>query len=292
MAVYDESANKQWIAFHTSPDLKKWTFQSHIDGYFECPDIFELPVDGDQGESKWVLYAANGEYALGEFDGKTFKPDGPKQRLWYGNFYAAQSFSNTPDGRRIQIGWGQGIEFPDQPFNQQMTIPVELKLKKFDDGLKMTAMPVQELAVRNGVVFRDQEILETQVIPFDRNRLPIERSMPIGVSLSCADPGTGSLRLEVLGEPVLINFEKKTIKVCDAPPAPWSPIAKGEPKIFSARFVVDRGSVEAFVGDGRTAISARAKPEADAPIAVLTREGDPLHVEVQAGEIPAQAESH
>ena len=45
MAVYDETDGKQWIAFHTSPDLKKWTFQSRIEGFYECPDLFELPVE-------------------------------------------------------------------------------------------------------------------------------------------------------------------------------------------------------------------------------------------------------
>ena len=124
MAVYDEFEGKQWIAFYSSPDLKEWTFESRIEGFFECPDLFELPVLGKPGESRWVLYAADGAYVLGQFDGKTFTPDSKqKQRVWYGNFYAAQTFSDTPDGRRIQIGWGNGIAFPGMPFNQQMTIP-------------------------------------------------------------------------------------------------------------------------------------------------------------------------
>ena len=46
MAVYDETGGRQGIAFYTSPDLKHWTFQSKIEGFFECPDLFELPVDG------------------------------------------------------------------------------------------------------------------------------------------------------------------------------------------------------------------------------------------------------
>ena len=145
MAVYDEFEGKQWIAFHSSPDLKKWTFESRIDGFFECPDLFELPVSGKPGESRWVLYAADGAYVLGQFDGKKFTPDSTqKQRVWYGNFYAAQTFSDTPDGRRIQIGWGSGIAFPGMPFNQQMTIPCELTLHSTGEGLRMFARPVAE----------------------------------------------------------------------------------------------------------------------------------------------------
>ncbi len=76
MAVYDEAEGRQSIAFHTSPDLKTWTFASRIDGFFECPDLFELPVDGEPDRKLWVLYAADGQYMLGQFDGKAFHPDG------------------------------------------------------------------------------------------------------------------------------------------------------------------------------------------------------------------------
>ena len=56
------------IAFHTSPDLKTWTFTSRIDGFFECPDLFELPVNEKPENKKWVLYAADGKYLTGDFD--------------------------------------------------------------------------------------------------------------------------------------------------------------------------------------------------------------------------------
>jgi sucrose-6-phosphate hydrolase SacC (GH32 family) len=31
---------------YTSPDLKNWTFQTGVPGFFECPELFELPVEG------------------------------------------------------------------------------------------------------------------------------------------------------------------------------------------------------------------------------------------------------
>ena len=126
--------------------MKGWKYQSRIEGFFECPDLFELPVEGGDGAKKWVLYSGDARYLLGDFDGKTFTPDAPdKQQLWYGNFYAAQTYSNAPDGRRIQIGWGNGITFPDMPFNQQMAFPCRLTLRKTADGVRMFAEPVQEI---------------------------------------------------------------------------------------------------------------------------------------------------
>src|SRR5207248_6589929 len=113
-------------------------------------DLFELPLDGDAKNSKWVLYAADGQYILGQFDGKAFHKDSGKHQLWWGNFYAAQTYSNAPDGRRVQVGWGQGITFPGMPFNQQMTFPCELTLRKAGDGVRMFARPVKEIATLHG----------------------------------------------------------------------------------------------------------------------------------------------
>ncbi|MCF7709125.1 MAG: glycoside hydrolase family 32 protein [Verrucomicrobia bacterium] len=145
MAVYDEREGSRAIAFYTSPNLKDWEFQSRLEGYFECPEIFELPVDGDKANTRWVVYGADAKYAIGRFNGKTFIPEheGKYQAHW-GDYYASQTFSGTPDGRRIQIGWGR-INMEGMPFNQMMTFPCRLTLRSTDDGIRMFAEPVEEL---------------------------------------------------------------------------------------------------------------------------------------------------
>ena len=75
MALYDEEEGKRAIAFYTSRDLKAWEFASLIEGFFECPEIFELPVEGTAGQRRWVLYAADGDYLIGTFDGRVFTPE-------------------------------------------------------------------------------------------------------------------------------------------------------------------------------------------------------------------------
>ncbi len=136
MALYDEADNKRTIAFYTSQDLKKWEFASLIDGFFECPEIFELPVEGEDGQRRWVLYAADGDYLIGSFDGRVFTPESGKHRFSHGNcFYASQTYNNVPpeDGRRVQIAWGR-VEMPGMPFNQMMLFPVELTLRRAGRG--------------------------------------------------------------------------------------------------------------------------------------------------------------
>jgi len=147
MAVYNHKREYgKNIAFFTSVDLKKWTEQSHLPGYSECPELFELPVVGDKETPRWVVFGANAEYAIGQFDGRTFTPEHKgKHRVHYQKCFAAQTFSNTPDGRCIQIGWAR-VHLPGMPFSQTFTFPIRLTLRQTPDGIRMFAKPVKEIA--------------------------------------------------------------------------------------------------------------------------------------------------
>lgn len=139
------SGEDHTIHFLTSPNLKDWTLRSLTRGLFECPDLFELPVDGDAKNRKWVLTAASGEYFLGAFDGQTFRPETPKLPGPAGkSFYAAQTFSDVPDGRRIEIGWGRAPS-PGMAFNQLLTFPCTLTLRQTPAGPRLARTPVKEL---------------------------------------------------------------------------------------------------------------------------------------------------
>lgn len=244
MALYTEADGKQWIAFYTSPDLKQWEFASRIAGFYECPDLFELPVLGSQDEqakSRWVLYGADGKYLLGDFDGRTFTPSGPKQQLWYGNFYAAQTYSDAPDNRRVQIGWARGVEFRNMPFNQQMTIPVELQLRQQGDRIRMTATPVAELeklAVTGSksALRGDGELLS------DTAR--------IALTITPAAT-TGKVSVVVRGLPVECDFAAKTIRCKNV----VAPLELNKQQQVQLDMLLDRGSLEIFVNEGLAAIS-------------------------------------
>jgi sucrose-6-phosphate hydrolase SacC (GH32 family) len=73
------------IKFFSSENLKEWTFLSEfgpwgaVGGVWECADFFPLAVDGDPTKMKWVLAISvqplNGQYFIGDFDGKKFTLD-------------------------------------------------------------------------------------------------------------------------------------------------------------------------------------------------------------------------
>ncbi|MDP6523228.1 MAG: glycoside hydrolase family 32 protein [Kiritimatiellia bacterium] len=149
IAVFDEKGGRN-VAFYTSTDLKEWTEQSHLMGYYECAELYTLAVDGDAGHTHWVVFAADARYAIGDFDGKTFTPEHEgKHRLHHGPYYASQLFSDAPDGRRIQIGWAR-LGMGDACFNQTFTFPTELTLRTTPDGVRMCGEPVKEIEKIHG----------------------------------------------------------------------------------------------------------------------------------------------
>jgi sucrose-6-phosphate hydrolase SacC (GH32 family) len=142
---------KDGMSFYNSTDLKSWTWQSHFKGLHECPDFFELPVDGDTSHRKWILHGGSSSYFIGSFDGSTFTPESLELRYAEGKnangddvLYAAQSFADMPDGRRVQMAWGRITEL-GMPFNQMMLFPTEFRLATTRDGLRLLAAPIREI---------------------------------------------------------------------------------------------------------------------------------------------------
>lgn len=244
MAVYDEPDKEaKAIAFYTSPNLKAWTLASKLPGYFECPEIFELPVDGDFKNTRWVVFAADAKYALGKFDGCTFTPahEG-KHQVHYGAYYASQTFSNAPQGRRIQIGWAR-IEMPGMPFNQTFTFPHELSLRTTAEGIRLFAEPIREVAVLHGKKHQSTGQRLTPEKPVDvavagqlldiRATFAIEKAREVG--------------LDIGGN--LVRYDVATAKLNDADLKPES----GRVEI---QVLVDRPMIEICGNAGRIVITS------------------------------------
>lgn len=284
MALYDEGKedgkDRRSIDFYTSPDLKHWTRQGRIDGFFECPDLFELPVEGKAGQSKWVLLAADGNYALGQFDGRRFIPDPPsalalrdqptpKLRGNYGNcFYAAQTWSDTPDGRRVQIGWGQ-VKLPGMPFNQMMLAPCELSLRATPDGVRMAYKPVRELEKLRGPAarLRNQEVREGE------NPLSRLEGDLWDLELELRPGAARQVGLTVRGIPITYDPASGQLS-CAGREAPVR-LTDGRLKL---RVLVDRASLEIFAEDGLVYMPLAVLPkEEDRSLALFTR-GAPARI--------------
>lgn len=163
----------QTVCLYHSPDLIHWTFASEFgegigshDGVWECPDLFQLTVDGKASDMKWVMLVSIGadpafaegsrtQYFTGDFDGSTFTPDEASRNIrWldYGrDNYAGVSWSDIPeeDGRRLFIGWMSNWMYagqtPTEGFRGAMTIPRELYLEARDGEATLIQKPAKEL---------------------------------------------------------------------------------------------------------------------------------------------------
>mgnify|MGYP001157632745 FL=1 len=158
--VFWHEPTKQWIMvvaggkvrIYSSPNLREWVLRSENEIWTECPDLFELAVDGDPRTTKWVLSLGGRKYYIGTFDGERFIPEiGPLPMNYGPDAYAAQTFNDEPRGRRIMISWMNNWEYANSlssvtdPWNGTMTLPCELSLKTFPEGTRLVQRPVPEL---------------------------------------------------------------------------------------------------------------------------------------------------
>ena len=160
------------LAFWESKNLRQWTRTGAFTdpdrvAVFECPEFFELPIVGKPGQSRWILLAAQNRYFLGQFDGKTFRRESGPLGTTHGAFYAAQTFSDVPDGRRIQMGWVRTDtfrqQFPAQVTNQSFTLPHEMTLRETGEGLRVFFSPVNETEkLREGVITQGRDLTVAQ----------------------------------------------------------------------------------------------------------------------------------
>ncbi len=231
------------MGFYTSKDLKSWETQSELKCFHECPELFELPVDGDEAQKKWVLYGAPGDYYIGGFDGTEFKPETEALPFNHGDcFYASQCFNNVPeeDGRRIQIAWGR-VGHRSMPFNQMMDFPVELTLRTTDAGVRMFAEPVKEI-----------EKLHGKAHAWTDAKLEPGANLLEGIEGDCFD-----IRAEIeLGEAREVGFVIRGVPVtydakrerlaCEKKKVDVNPV-DGKLRL---QLLVDRMSIEIFANDG------------------------------------------
>jgi sucrose-6-phosphate hydrolase SacC (GH32 family) len=275
---------KHTVHFFTSPNLRDWTLASIAEGLagtpflYECPDFFELAVDGDAARKKYVLLGADSAYAIGSFDGNKFLPDVTRLPGHRGKgFYAAQSFSDVPDGRRIFIGWWQ-TETKGMPFNQSMTVPLELKLTQTDDGPRMTFSPVKELESLRGKTLA----LESMTLkPGDKNPLD-EFQVELLEIRTEIDPGDANEIVFNIRDSMIIYDAKMQELTVNGQRAP-APLRDGKLRLT---IYCDRTGLEVFASDGLCYMPMpfNCKPE-NRQIFLETRGGSANVLTLQAYEL-------
>jgi fructan beta-fructosidase len=274
-------------SIYTSPDLKKWTYQSGVSGFYECPEMFQLPVENEPGDSKWVMYDANGRYIVGDFDGKKFTIEQHFTRYENGGgyFYASQTFNNSPDNRRIQIGWGRNITHPGMPFNQPELFPCELKLKKTVGGYRLCPTPIKEISS----LFGHTETITNQTVKTgEKAGVQVNPEKPLHI-VAEIERGDAPVTLNIMG--YVLNFDNEWTFSTTPPTTGQAPVIPAGPfpaptvatpvtyvpgtDVIKIEAIVDKNLLEFYVNDGElyyvTAFNGEKQPVVEAIIAASTQ---------------------
>ncbi len=227
----------------TSKDLLHWTDEKNpIPDCFECPDFFELPLDGDPAQKKWVLIQGNGKYSLGSFDGKRFTDETARRPCDVGpNFYATQSWHNVKD-RRVQAAWMRADSFPDMPFNQQISFPCELTLRTTSAGPRIFREPVKELELLHG-----------------KPRTFAPRTLENGGTLTLATKGD----LYRLRAEVEIHEDARLVLILRGTTIAIEPKTPDANPVRSFDVLLDRASIETFLNHGELSRTQTVLPTAE-----------------------------
>lgn len=308
------SADKE-MRFYSSTDLKEWSYLSGFgEGYgvqpsqFECPDFFELAVDGNPQQKKWVLIVninpggifggSATQYFVGDFDGTTFtcdtKPEVVKWLDWGKDHYATVCFSNTAD-RVIAVPWMSNWQYantvPTKQFRSANALPRELTLYKEKNDIYVAANPVKEVEklraesiAINNFDFEEGCHIDT-ILPNN------EGAYELNLALQSATADTYGFKLRnEAGEYVDIYIDAKAGKVymdrthsgqTDFSPkefavATWGEISKNTAHTFQV--FVDKCSIELFVDGGKVAMTNLVFPETPYNLIEFHAEGGKANV--------------
>ena len=296
--VFRHEATGRWIMIlaagqemriYSSANLKDWTYESSFGkeygshaGVWECPDLFELPVEGTS-EKKWVLVCninpggpfggSATQYFTGTFDGHKFTCDTkPEVTKWmdYGkDHYATVSFDNAPDGRRVMIAWMSNWQYANQvptvQFRSANAIARDVYLFR-DKGVDYVgSRPVAEMTALRGdaVVSKKATLGELSVKKMFKTP---SGAYEIDLAMAPQDGATVKLMLSnQKGEYVTVvydgnmgtlSFDRRQggdNKFSELFPAVTTAPVHG--KLTSLRVFVDKSSVEVFGNDGRAVMT-------------------------------------
>ena len=285
----------QEMQIFSSSNLKDWAFESSFGegqgahgGVWECPDLFELPVDGTN-EKKWVLLCnlnpggpfggSATQYFVGTFNGKEFVNESPSQTKWMDwgkDHYATVTWSDAPDNRRIAIAWMSNWQYandvPTSQYRSPNSVPRDLSLFTVDGETYLQSAPSPELlALRDVSKKRSFKVNGTrtikEMIPGNGGAYEIE----LTIENQHADV-IGFRLYNDKGEEVDMQYDMKEKKFSmdrrksgdvgfneNFPMLTWTAIESGKDEL-KLRLFVDKSSVEAFGDGGRFVMTNQVFP--------------------------------
>ena len=250
-------------SIYTSDNLRDWTYQSHVNGFWECPDLFPLAVDGNPNDVRWVMLGASNTYMIGSFDGKVFTPESGKHRFSTGAIYAAQTFNNVPEGRRIQIGWAN-IDHRGMPFRGQMLLPTELSLRTTKEGVRLVSKPIKEVETLLSPLYNSESALKEQDVNKALHAYLKQDGLHLRATLNLTYATSAGLKFD--GQ-TLIDYDLNRNTLNGQFYSPQDPTSLS----LTMDIYIDRTSIEVFIDDGLYSFSMDRKRTISTPQRPVTK---------------------
>ncbi len=265
--------NDHKVRLYASSDLKHWNAVSEFGpagatgGQWECPELFELPVEGQAGETRWVMkvglnpgarLGGSGEqYFVGRFDGSRFTNENPSSlTLWtdYGkDCYCALTFNGLPHGQKpVMIGWMDNWQYaaklPTSPWRGQMTFPRELSLRKTFEGIRLYQQPVEQIEQLAGSS-DDSRPTHSFMLAFSLNT---DQGKVVGLKLLSNAANYTSVGYDPAKKVLFVDRTHSGLTSFspDFSARIEAPLTTGE-KRLEIKVLVDRCSIEVFADGGR-----------------------------------------
>ncbi len=278
--------------FYRSSDLKEWTYISEFGrevgghgGVWECPDLFQLQVQGSE-EKKWVLLisinpnAPNGgsgtQYFIGEFDGTNFTSEQRDARWldWGRDNYAGVTYNDVPDGERIFIGWMSNWDYardtPTKEWRSAMTLPRRLNLQKIGNTYELLNYPLNNFdkiiqpEFKNNLVVGGQKTHHFTFDHFNESEIRFRTAFRNFKMYFSNDSGdTLLLSMDQNKKEFILNRRlsgKVDFHEKFAPKVQRMPIDNLPEEPFEMRILMDWSSIEVFVNKGQYAMTAQIFP--------------------------------
>ncbi len=193
------------------------------------------------------------------------------------DFYAAVTWNDVPDGRRIAIGWmnnwNYGGAIPTDPWRSAMSVPRELALQTIDGQAQLVQRPVREIrSLRGGRSFTQHH----RTIPQGSTTLPARgKTLEIKAHLRLDAAKRAGLKVRTgNGEETVIGYDAEAGELYvdrtrsgrvdfsrDFPGVQRAPLAARHGNV-RLHILVDWSSVEVFADRGQTVITDQIFPAA------------------------------
>ncbi len=270
------------VLLYRSEDGIHWSLVGTVDAshsqygqMWECPDFF--PLDGKQvlfvspqemSPIGLEFHAGNGTVCLiGSYDAENNRFTRESvQAIDYGiDFYAPQTLE-TPDGRRIMIGWLQNWNTlscrpRDCRWFGQMSIPRELSIR---DG-RLCQLPVRELeqyrcnrvSYQNVLVCSETNLhqVEGRLVDMTVEIRPAQRELYRSFRVNVAKDGEYVTSIRYRPDTSILKIDRTRSGSNADVVHTRSLLVRPQDGRLKLRILMDRYSVEVFVNDGEQAAS-------------------------------------